>query len=113
MTCYFPQARATALRVAACLLALVTASCDKEKTPLQHDRKSTVSSDHGLSAPAELRVLNGAFSDLSGLKPLGHSGWHHGVPAAWESSAKDTNYSVRTEGTGTPPYCNQIGRAHV
>ena len=111
MACYYPQARATALRAAACLLALVTASCDKKNTPLRHDGKSTVSPDHGLSAPAELRVRNGDFSDLSGLKPLGHSGWHHGVPAAWESSAKDTSYSVRTEGSDIPPYCNlsQVG----
>jgi hypothetical protein len=61
---------------------------------------------HPQARATALRILNGDFSDLSGLKPHGHSGWHHGVPAAWESSAKDTNYSVRTEGTGTPSYCN-------
>jgi len=83
------------------LLALVAAGCDHKPA----------ASDSPTEIRPELRILNGDFSDLSGLKPLGHIGWHHGVPAAWESSAKDTDYSVRTEGGHSPPYCNlaQVG----
>lgn len=83
------------------LWILVAAGCDQK--PAAREKEASGSPTE---IRQELRVLNGDFSDLSGLKPHGHDGWHHGIPTAWESTAKDTSYSVRTEGTGTPPYCN-------
>lgn len=57
-----------------------------------------------------LRVENGDFRDLSGLTAVG-AGWYKGVPRGWESTAKDTSYSVRSEGSQTAPVCNlsQLG----
>jgi len=58
----------------------------------------------------QLQIVNGDFSDLSGLTAAG-GGWYGGVPHGWESTAKDTGYSVRSEGGNTPPVCNlsQLG----
>jgi len=57
-----------------------------------------------------LRVVNGDFSDLAGITSMG-GGWHNGVPAAWESTANDTQYSVLADGSKTAPVCNlsQLG----
>lgn len=65
---------------------------------------------HAASPSGLLRVENGDFSDLSGLTAVG-SGWHAGVPRGWESTAKDTNYSVLSAGSHTAPVCNlsQLG----
>jgi hypothetical protein len=60
---------------------------------------------------AELRVVNGDFSDLTGLTSGDAHGWHGGVPADWESTAKDTRYAVNDRAGLTPPVCNlsQLG----
>lgn len=95
------RARAAARPGAILLFAFVAAGCDEK--PKVRDN---VASGSPAAAQPELRIVNGDFGDLSGLKPVEHSGWHHGVPAAWEFTSMDTSYSVRAEGTGTPPYCN-------
>lgn len=65
---------------------------------------------HAAPPSGSLRVENGDFGDLSGLTAVG-AGWHAGVPHGWESTAKDTSYSVRSEGSQTAPVCNlsQLG----
>lgn len=59
----------------------------------------------------ELRVANGDFSDLTGLKPHGGHGWHEGVPAGWKSTAAFPLYAVHTGPEGKEPACNvsQLG----
>jgi len=59
----------------------------------------------------ELRVVNGDFSDLTGLKPHGGDGWHEGVPTGWKSSAAFPLYAVHTGADGKQPACNvsQLG----
>ncbi len=60
---------------------------------------------------AELRVVNGDFSDLSGLKPHGGHGWHEGVPAGWKATAACPLYAVHAGADGKQPACNvaQLG----
>lgn len=48
-------------------------------------------------------VLNGSFSDLTGLSSQG-GGWYAGLPFGWTGSAG--NYSVNTSVGATPPTCN-------
>jgi len=55
---------------------------------------------------AELRVVNGDFSDLTGLTSGDAHGWHGGVPAGWVISAKETRYAVNSRTAPTPPVCN-------
>ena len=57
-------------------------------------------------------VVNGDFSDLSGLKPHGDPGWHQGVPAGWQASSITPTYAVHTGVDGKQPACNvsQLGR---
>jgi hypothetical protein len=57
-------------------------------------------------SPTQLRVVNGDFSDLSGLKPFGGSGWYQGFPAGWKSSAETPFYSVHTGEDGKQSACN-------
>jgi len=60
---------------------------------------------------ADLRVVNGDFSDLSGLKPQGEQGWLEGVPAGWKSTAAAPLYAVHAGADGKQPACNvsQLG----
>ena len=60
---------------------------------------------------ADLRVVNGDFSDLSGLKPHGGHGWHEGVPAGWKATAACPLYAVHAGADGKQPACNvaQLG----
>jgi len=52
-------------------------------------------------------VLNGTFSDLSGLRDLGGS-WYFGVPADWICTSFPTGnmYAVNSASGPTPPVCN-------
>ena len=62
----------------------------------------------GAPANATLNVVNGDFSNLSGLAAEGDSGWYHGTPSGW-SSMVDRYYSVNvtsTFGNPTPPVVN-------
>lgn len=65
------------------------------------------------TAPAagQLRVANGDFSDLTGLKSLAQDGWYSGVPDGWESDSKDPSYAVNNEAGPGSPVCNvsQLG----
>lgn len=64
------------------------------------------------AAPAgQLRIANGDFSDLTGLKALGQEGWHSGVPDGWESDSKDPSYAVNDQAGPGSPVCNisQLG----
>jgi hypothetical protein len=54
----------------------------------------------------QLRIANGDFSDLAGLKSLGHEGWYSGVPGGWESDSKDPSYSVNVQAETNAPVCN-------
>lgn len=60
---------------------------------------------------AGLGVVNGNFSDLTGLKPHGEPGWHEGVPAGWKASSIIPTYAVHTGVDGKQPACNvsQLG----
>ena len=84
------------------VVSLLAATAGRAHTP------SPASGD--LAAAGKLKVVNGDFGDLSGLTAAGN-GWFGGVPHGWESTAKDTIYSVRSEGGETPPACNlsQLG----
>jgi len=56
----------------------------------------------GLVAPANaaLTVVNGDFSDLTGL--TGGPGWYDGVPAGWSSTGGTLTFTVN-DGNGNPP----------
>ena len=56
-----------------------------------------------LAARAQLNVVNGDFSDLSGLTQ-GQDGWHAGLPKGWQGSGN--HYAVDTKRGATPPTCN-------
>ena len=56
-----------------------------------------------VSASAQLSVVNGDFSDLTGLTQ-GNDGWHAGLPRGW-SGASNT-YAVDVKRGTTPPTCN-------
>jgi hypothetical protein len=60
---------------------------------------------------ADLRVVNGDFSDLSGLVPFGGHGWYQGIPTGWKASSKTPSYSVHAGADGKRPVCNvsQLG----
>jgi len=62
--------------------------------------------------PAGLRLVNGDFSDITGLSAhAGAPGWYDGVPVGWQSSATDTAYCLHAQDGATPPTCNvaQLG----
>ncbi|MBM4090193.1 MAG: hypothetical protein FJ276_12345 [Planctomycetes bacterium] len=50
-----------------------------------------------------LAVVNGDFSELSGLA-VGQNGWYGGLPKGWRGS--ESTYAVHTEGTTAGPTCN-------
>jgi hypothetical protein len=50
-----------------------------------------------------LAVVNGDFSDLSGLSQ-GQDGWHGGLPSGWQGS--DSTYAVHATRGATAPTCN-------
>jgi len=50
-----------------------------------------------------LRVVNGDFSDLSGLTP-GRDGWYGGLPQGWSGSGN--TYAIHDRRGATPPTCN-------
>jgi hypothetical protein len=59
------------------------------------------------AAPAgQLRIANGDFSDLTGLKSLAQGGWYSGVPDGWESDSKDPSYAVNDQAGPGSPVCN-------
>ena len=55
------------------------------------------------TAPAQLTVVNGDFSDLSGMTQ-GQDGWHAGLPKGW--SGTGNTYAVDAKRGATPPTCN-------
>jgi hypothetical protein len=65
----------------------------------------------GLAATvqASLKVVNGDFSDLTGLTP-GNDGWYSGMPNGWTGSNGD--YAINSVQGATPPICNpsRLGR---
>ncbi len=65
---------------------------------------------HDSPQAADLRVVNGDFSDLSGMEPSGGHGWYQGVPAGWKASAAHARYAVHAGADGQPA-CNvsQLG----
>jgi len=56
-----------------------------------------------LTGLAELNVVNGDFSDLTGLTP-GLDSWYTGLPKGWRGS--ENNYALDTKRGATPPTCN-------
>ncbi len=52
---------------------------------------------------AGLSVVNGDFSDLSGLT-LGGDGWYGGLPKGWSGSGN--TYAIHDKRGATPPTCN-------
>lgn len=56
-----------------------------------------------------LEVVNGDFSDLTGLRH-GSDGWYSGIPKGWTGS--DGEYAVNSKYGATPPICNpsRLGR---
>ena len=65
----------------------------------------------GLAATVQgrLDVVNGDFSDLTGLTPE-NDGWFSGLPKGWTGSSGD--YAVNNKYGATPPICNpsRLGR---
>lgn len=53
--------------------------------------------------PAPLHVVNGDFSDLSGLT-RGQDAWYGGLPKGWRGS--ENTYAVHAQRGATPPTCN-------
>lgn len=56
-----------------------------------------------LAAQAQLNVVNGDFSDLTGMKRAGDT-WHSGLPKGWRGS--ESVYAVDAKRGATPPTCN-------
>ena len=56
-----------------------------------------------LTAQGRLEMINGDFSDLTGLTP-GNDGWYAGLPKGWMGSAAD--YAVNNKYGANPPVCN-------
>ena len=65
----------------------------------------------GLTATGRggLAVVNGDFSDLTGLSP-GNDGWYAGLPPGWNGTSN--LYTLNARQGATPPVCNpsQLGR---
>ena len=55
------------------------------------------------SASAQLRVVNGDFSDLSGLATA-KEGWRDGLPKGWQGTTN--TYAIDAANGATPPTCN-------
>jgi len=56
-----------------------------------------------LQSQGGLTIVNGDFSDLSGLTP-GRDGWYGGVPKGWVGSGN--TYAVHKKRGAVPPTCN-------
>jgi hypothetical protein len=71
---------------------------------------ATVASPAGDSARPRgvLRLVNGDFSDLTGLSSTRGGGWHDGVPAGWRATASDPCYAVNVTGKTAAPICNVV-----
>ena len=61
---------------------------------------------HAAAPAGQLRIANGDFSDLTGLKSLAQGGWYSGVPDGWESDSKDPSYAVNEQAGPSSPVCN-------
>lgn len=61
---------------------------------------------HPTPQKGQLQIANGNFSELAGLKALGHDGWYTGIPDGWESDSKDPSYSVNVQAGTNSPVCN-------
>jgi len=61
---------------------------------------------HPAAPSGQLRIANGDFSDLAGLKSVGQGGWYSGVPEGWESDSKNPSYSANNLAGTNPPVCN-------
>ncbi|MCX7826717.1 MAG: hypothetical protein N2689_14335 [Verrucomicrobiae bacterium] len=59
---------------------------------------------HSLAAQGQLRVVNGDFSDLSGMTANGSDGWYAGLPKGWLGSSG--SYAVHAKRGATAPTCN-------
>lgn len=59
----------------------------------------------GSAARAQLGVVNGGFSDLTGLTTPGGD-WRSGVPAGWTCSQSGPGYTVHVSVGATPPVAN-------
>ncbi|MEY4916362.1 MAG: hypothetical protein RL616_275, partial [Verrucomicrobiota bacterium] len=61
------------------------------------------------TAQARLEIINGDFSDLTGLTKQ-NDGWFSGLPKGWTGSGDD--YAVNDKSGATPPACNpsRLGR---
>jgi len=55
----------------------------------------------GGQANAALSVINGDFSNLTGLTYVGGP-WYSGVPSSWNTAFSNTNYSVIYTGSPSP-----------
>jgi hypothetical protein len=79
------------------------------------DYRVAVTAPNGTSVTSDLAevvgsLVNGDFSDLSGMTPT-VSGWYSGLPPGWSSTEKPGggDFAVATEGASggaTPPTCN-------
>jgi len=64
---------------------------------------------------AALEVVNGDFSDLSGMTGPDPHGWYRGMPAGWQAQSRNVedegNYAVNAYDGATKPVCNvcQLG----
>ena len=57
-----------------------------------------------LAAHAELRVVNGDFSDLAGMTANGSDAWYAGLPKGWLGSGG--TYALHAKRGAPPPTCN-------
>ena len=62
------------------------------------------------TAQARLEVVNGHFSDLTGLTP-GNDGWFSGIPNGWMGSSN--TYAVNSKAGAMPPICNPSQLSHL
>lgn len=67
---------------------------------------STSAASHPPAPKGQLRIANGDFSDLAGLKALGHNGWYNGIPDGWASDSKDLSCSISVQAVTNAPVCN-------
>ena len=90
------QSSRAPLFVCAMLLALATAAT------------RLCGAGQAATVPKRLEVVNGDFSDLTGLTQ-GNDGWYSGLPKGWTGSSN--SYAVNSRKGATPPICNpsQLG----
>ena len=56
------------------------------------------------NTPGPLHVVNGDFSDLTGMTANGSDGWYAGLPKGWLGSGG--TYAIHAKRGATPPACN-------